>query len=86
MEERDFFDEKAETKRHTLMCRIAGRKRNNEVSWLVRTKKKQIPNRADERDRPVTPSSAPTWSAATTCSAAKTSAAANASKSPACNQ
>ncbi len=51
MEERDFFDEKAETKKHTLMCPHCRQEAEYDVSWLVRTKKRQIPNRADERDR-----------------------------------
>jgi len=51
MEEREFFDERTEKKTHNLTCphcRVAG---DYEVNWLVRTKKKQLPPRADERDR-----------------------------------
>ncbi len=51
MEEREFFDEKAETRKHMILCPHCRQEAEYEVSWLVRTKKKQIPNRADERDR-----------------------------------
>ena len=51
MEEREFFDEKAETRKHMLMCPHCRQEAEYDVSWLVRTKKKQISARADERDR-----------------------------------
>lgn len=51
MEERDFFDERTESKKHTLMCPHCRQEAEYEVSWFVRTKKKQISARADERDR-----------------------------------
>ena len=51
MEERDFFDERTESKKHTLMCPHCRQEAEYDVSWLVRTKKKQISARADERDR-----------------------------------
>jgi len=51
MEERDFFDERTESKKHNLMCPHCRQEAEYEVSWLVRTKKKQISARADERDR-----------------------------------
>ena len=51
MEERDFFDEKAEQRKHTLTCPHCGKAEEYEVAWLVRRKKNQLPGRADERDR-----------------------------------
>ena len=51
MEERDFFDERTETKKHMMMCPHCRQEAEYDVSWLVRTKKKQISARADERDR-----------------------------------
>ena len=51
MEERDFYDERPEKKVATLNCPNCHQANEYEVSWLVRTKKKQLPGRADERDR-----------------------------------
>ena len=51
MDERDFFDERPEKKVHTLNCPHCHQAAEYEVGWLVRTKKKQLPGRADERDR-----------------------------------
>jgi hypothetical protein len=51
MEERDFFDERPEKKLATLNCPHCQQTAEYEISWLVRTKKKQLPGRADERDR-----------------------------------
>jgi hypothetical protein len=51
MEERDFYDERPEKKNATLNCPHCHQANEYEVSWLVRTKKKQLPGRADERDR-----------------------------------
>lgn len=51
MEERDFFDERAEKKVATLNCPHCHQAAEYELSWLVRTKKRQLPGRADERDR-----------------------------------
>ncbi len=51
MEERDFFDEREEKKKHTLNCPHCQQANEYDLSWLVRTKKKQLPGRADERDR-----------------------------------
>lgn len=51
MDERDFFDEKESRKPHTLNCPHCRQVNEYELSWLVRTKKKQLPGRADERDR-----------------------------------
>jgi hypothetical protein len=51
MEERDFFDERTEKKPATLTCPTCKESAEYEVSWLVRTKKRNLPGRADERDR-----------------------------------
>ncbi|HLH05854.1 MAG TPA: hypothetical protein VKW78_01310 [Terriglobales bacterium] len=51
MEERDFFDEKPENKPSTLTCPHCHQAAEYQLQWLVRTKKRQLPARADERDR-----------------------------------
>jgi len=51
MEERDFFDEKAELKTHTLTCPHCGKADEYQLAWLVRYKKNSLPRNADERDR-----------------------------------
>ncbi len=51
LEERDFYDEKEEKKAATLNCPHCKQSADYELSWLVRTKKRQLPARADERDR-----------------------------------
>ena len=51
MDEREFFDERPEKKVHTLNCPHCQQSAEYEVSWLVRTKKRSLPPRADERDR-----------------------------------
>lgn len=51
MEERDFFDEKPENKPVTLTCPHCHQSAEYELGWLVRRKKRQLPPRADERDR-----------------------------------
>ena len=51
MEEREFFDEKTESKKHTLNCSHCHQPGEYEVNWLVRTKKKQLPRNADDRDK-----------------------------------
>jgi hypothetical protein len=51
MEERDFFDEKDQKKQHTLSCPHCQQPAEYDVNWLVRTKKRQLPPRADDRDK-----------------------------------
>jgi hypothetical protein len=51
MEERDFFEEKSEQRKHTLTCPHCGKAEEYEVAWLVRRKKAQLHGRPDERDR-----------------------------------
>jgi len=51
MEERDFFDERTEQKKHLMVCPHCGQQNEYELSWLVRRKRPQLPRGADERDR-----------------------------------
>ena len=51
MEEREFFDERPEKKVAMLNCPHCQQSAEYEIGWLVRTKKHQLPGRADERDR-----------------------------------
>ena len=51
MEEREMFEEKDQRRSHTLTCPHCRQPGEYELSWLVRTKKRQLPPRADERDR-----------------------------------
>ena len=51
MEEREMFTEKDQKRSHTLTCPHCRQSGDYELSWLVRTKKPQLPPRADERDR-----------------------------------
>jgi hypothetical protein len=45
------FEEKDQKRSHTLTCPHCRQPGEYELSWLVRTKKRQLPPRADERDR-----------------------------------
>ncbi len=51
MEERDFFDEQAEQKTHSLTCPHCNQQGDYRLNWLVRRKKQQAPGGGDERDR-----------------------------------
>ena len=51
MEEREFYDEREEKKPVSLHCPHCKQSGDYEINWLVRTKKRQLPPRADERDR-----------------------------------
>jgi len=51
MEERDFYDERQETRKATLNCPHCHQAAEYDLGWFVRTKKRQLPGRADERDR-----------------------------------
>ena len=51
MEEREYYDERQENKKHLLMCPHCRQENEYEVNWLVRMKKKSLTARADERDR-----------------------------------
>lgn len=51
MNERDFFDERTETKRASFSCPHCRERNEYEVRWVRRTKKKSLPPGANERDR-----------------------------------
>ena len=51
MEEREFYDERQETRKATMTCPHCRESAEYDLGWLVRTKKKQLSGRADERDR-----------------------------------
>ena len=51
MDEKEFFDERPEKKIATLNCPHCHQAAEYEVTWIVRTKKRQLAGRADERDR-----------------------------------
>jgi len=51
MDEREFYDEREEKKPANLNCPHCKQAAEYEINWLVRTKKRQLPSRADERDR-----------------------------------
>ena len=51
MEEREMFEEKDQRRSHTLTCPHCRQPGEYELSWLVRTKRRQLPGRADDRDR-----------------------------------
>jgi len=51
MEERDMYDERQETRKATLNCPHCHQAAEYDLAWLIRTKKRHLPSRADERDR-----------------------------------
>lgn len=51
MEERDMYDERQETRKATLNCPHCHQAAEYDLAWLIRTKKRHLPPRADERDR-----------------------------------
>ncbi|HEX8706772.1 MAG TPA: hypothetical protein VF723_00800 [Pyrinomonadaceae bacterium] len=51
MNERDFFDERAETKRASFSCPHCRERADYDVRWLKRTKKQSLPRGANEQDR-----------------------------------
>jgi hypothetical protein len=51
MDERDFFDERPETRNQTLMCPHCNQPGDYPLNWLVRRKKQQPPRGADELAR-----------------------------------
>lgn len=51
LDERDFYDEREEKKPVMLYCPHCRQTAEYQLSWLVRTRKRQLPARADERDR-----------------------------------
>jgi hypothetical protein len=51
VDERDFFDETETLKPATLNCTHCRTPDTYDIRWLVRTKKRSLGGRADERDR-----------------------------------
>src|SRR6476620_10221490 len=51
LDERDFFNNKNETRTDKLSCPRCKRVNEYQMRWLVRTKKDRLPPGADERDR-----------------------------------
>jgi ribosomal protein S30 len=51
MNEKDFFDERPETKRASYSCPHCRERADYEVRWLRRTKKRQPPRGMNEQDR-----------------------------------
>ncbi|HYY56827.1 MAG TPA: hypothetical protein VE842_05800 [Pyrinomonadaceae bacterium] len=51
LQERDFFNERQETKRATYSCPHCRERAEYEVRWLTRTKKPTLPRGANEQDR-----------------------------------
>ncbi len=51
MNERDFFDERQETKRASFSCPNCRERADYEVRWLRRTRKAAPPRGANEQDR-----------------------------------
>ena len=51
LDERDFYDERSDKKMTRLNCPHCHQVNEYELQWTVRTKKRQIPRGADERDR-----------------------------------
>ena len=51
LDERDLYDERQESRKHQLSCPHCHQENEYDLGWLVRTKKRQLPARADERDR-----------------------------------
>ncbi|HEX8774368.1 MAG TPA: hypothetical protein VF735_12390 [Pyrinomonadaceae bacterium] len=51
LQERDFFNERQETKRATYSCPHCRQRDDYEVRWLTRTKKDALPRGANEQDR-----------------------------------
>ena len=51
LDERDFFNNKNETRTDKLTCPRCKRDNEYQMRWVVRTKKDRLPQGADERDR-----------------------------------
>ncbi|HEY0547704.1 MAG TPA: hypothetical protein VGC91_20145 [Pyrinomonadaceae bacterium] len=51
MQERDFFNEKQETKRASYSCPFCRERAEYDVRWLTRRKKKELPRGSNEQDR-----------------------------------
>ena len=51
LDERDFFNNRNETRTDTLACPRCRRQNEYQMRWVIRTKKDRLPPGADERDR-----------------------------------
>ena len=51
LQERDFFNERQETKRATFSCPHCRERAEYDVRWLTRIKKDALPRGANEQDR-----------------------------------
>jgi len=51
LDERDFFNNRNETRTDQLACPRCKRVNDYQMRWVIRTKKDRIPPGADERDR-----------------------------------
>ena len=51
MDERQFYNERPETKNLTLVCPHCHQEGSFPIRWMVRTKKKELPRGAGEEDR-----------------------------------
>jgi hypothetical protein len=51
VQERDFFNEKTETRPHTINCPSCKQSGEYQVRWIRRTKKASLPRHANEDDQ-----------------------------------
>src|SRR3954454_374271 len=51
LDERDFFNNRNETRTGKLTCPRCKRENDYQMRWVVRTRKDRLPSGADERDR-----------------------------------
>ena len=51
LDERDFFNNRNETRTDKLTCPRCKRENEYAMRWVIRTKKDRLPSGADERDR-----------------------------------
>jgi hypothetical protein len=51
LDERDFFNNRNETRTDNLTCPRCKRTNDYQMKWVIRTKKDRLPHGADERDR-----------------------------------
>ena len=51
MQEKDFFNEKTESKPHTVDCPSCRQSGEYQIRWIRRTKKPSLPPRANEDDQ-----------------------------------
>ena len=51
MDERQFYNEKQETKTQTLTCPACHKDDNYPIRWIVRTKKSEVPRGGSEEDK-----------------------------------